>query len=84
MLAGPSEVLVIADSTADVETVAADLLAQVFDTKTAVGGRGAGGFYGNLRCLQLSILSFFSGQHWVRRSMGLFFLLLRLMMPIWR
>lgn len=29
MLAGPSEVLVIADSTADVETVAADLLAQV-------------------------------------------------------
>ncbi|CAM9763301.1 unnamed protein product [Ectocarpus sp. 12 AP-2014] len=28
MLAGPSEVLVIADSTADVETVAADLLAQ--------------------------------------------------------
>lgn len=38
MLAGPSEVLVIADSTADVETVAADLLAQVFDTKRAVGG----------------------------------------------
>ena len=29
MLAGPSEVLVIADDTADVETVAADLLAQV-------------------------------------------------------
>lgn len=29
MLAGPSEVLVIADSTANVETVAADLLAQV-------------------------------------------------------
>lgn len=29
MLAGPSEVLVIADSTANVEIVAADLLAQV-------------------------------------------------------
>lgn len=29
MLAGPSEVLVIADATADVDTVAADLLAQV-------------------------------------------------------
>lgn len=38
MLAGPSEVLVIADSTADVDTVAADLLAQVFDRKMAVGG----------------------------------------------
>lgn len=29
MLAGPSEVLVIADQTADTQTIAADLLAQV-------------------------------------------------------
>jgi histidinol dehydrogenase len=29
MLAGPSEVLVIADETGDMETIAADLLAQV-------------------------------------------------------
>lgn len=34
MLAGPSEVLVIADSTANVETVAADLLAQVNTPKS--------------------------------------------------
>lgn len=35
MLAGPSEVLVIADSTANVETVAADLLAQASKQKPA-------------------------------------------------
>lgn len=40
MLAGPSEVLVIADETADAKTIAADLLAQVsyYPSGVALGG----------------------------------------------
>lgn len=36
MLAGPSEVLVIAGATADVETVAADLLVQVRTSQMSI------------------------------------------------
>lgn len=47
MLAGPSEVLVIADASADVETVAADLLAQV-------GGRAQLTLIKNSSCVSLN------------------------------